>query len=172
MNGGGRSLPQTSEYTSLHLFGQLAYQGSLEDASPTQHQSHPGHLPSTGHINKLMEINAYTNSEGRVHRHSPRFHPSQGAFTGSQVPGHIGAHCPIIRPPLITERVCLRLLVHIAACTYVVQYARLHVRLLQMWLAMVYSPSRHHLDIVLMVSPINIFFPITVDETASCIERR
>lgn len=51
---------------------------------------------------------------------------------------------------LTTVRVCLSLLRHMAACIYVVQYARLHVRPLQMWLASMYFPSRHHLDMIII----------------------
>lgn len=56
--------------------------------------------------------------------------------------------------PLTTARVCLKLLGHMAACTYVVQHARLHLRPLQMWFSLVYSPARHSLDIVLSILPL------------------
>lgn len=40
-----------------------------------------------------------------------------------------------------------------AAYAHMVQYARLHLRLLPQWLASAYSLSRHHLDLVLTVLP-------------------
>lgn len=55
--------------------------------------------------------------------------------------------------PLTTTRVCLRLLGHMAACTYVVGHARLQMWLLQQWLATVYSQSRDHLEKIITIPP-------------------
>lgn len=55
--------------------------------------------------------------------------------------------------PVTTAHVCLKLLGRMTACTYVVQYPRICLRPLQMWLASVYSPRRHHLDSTLMIPP-------------------
>lgn len=41
---------------------------------------------------------------------------------------------------------CLKLLGHVASCTCVMQHARLKVRALQTWLALVYTPDHHPLD--------------------------
>lgn len=48
--------------------------------------------------------------------------------------------------PMIMARTCLKLLGHMAACTYVVQHAQLIMRPIQMWLAPIYVPSRDSLD--------------------------
>lgn len=50
-----------------------------------------------------------------------------------------------------TARQCLKLLGHMAACTYMVQHARLRLRPLQVWLVSVYRPGRDSLDMVLTV---------------------
>ncbi|KAG6936072.1 gag-pol fusion protein, partial [Chelydra serpentina] len=55
------------------------------------------------------------------------------------------------RFPTTTARQCLKLLGHMASCTYVVQHARLRLRPLQAWLASVYRPIRDDLDMVVTV---------------------
>lgn len=53
--------------------------------------------------------------------------------------------------PSTTAPNCMKLLGHMALCTYVVQHKRLHLRPLQTWLDSVYSPSHLPLDAVLMI---------------------
>lgn len=48
--------------------------------------------------------------------------------------------------PTTMATVFLRLLGHMASCTYVAQHARLQLRPLQTWLASVYHPNRDKLD--------------------------
>ncbi|XP_065414577.1 uncharacterized protein LOC135973773 [Chrysemys picta bellii] len=55
--------------------------------------------------------------------------------------------------PVTTARVCLQILGHMAACTYVVRHARLWMRPLQLWLASRYSQARDSLDKVVTVPP-------------------
>ncbi|XP_065267485.1 collagen alpha-3(IV) chain-like [Emys orbicularis] len=57
--------------------------------------------------------------------------------------------------PTTTARNCLKLLGHMAACTYVVQHARLRLRPLQSWLASVYRLAWDTLDsIVTLPHPV------------------
>lgn len=63
----------------------------------------------------------------------------------SRVRGHL----------LTTVHTCLKLLGHMAVCTYVVRHAWLHLRLLQEWLVSVYIPNRHNLDRMIRV-PVHI----------------
>lgn len=53
--------------------------------------------------------------------------------------------------PVTTAQVCLRLLGHMAACTYVVAHTRLWLRPLQSWLTTVYCPARGPLDLVVSI---------------------
>lgn len=52
---------------------------------------------------------------------------------------------------ITTAWVYLKLLGHMAASTYLVWHAVLHLRSLQTWFASVHSPNRQHLDLVLTV---------------------
>lgn len=52
---------------------------------------------------------------------------------------------------LTMANTCLRLMGHMATCTYVVSHTRFHLWPLQAWLALVYIPSRHALDRVFTV---------------------
>lgn len=51
--------------------------------------------------------------------------------------------------PMTTARNSLKLLGHMAACTYVVQHARLRLRPLQSWLVSVYRPARDALESII-----------------------
>ncbi|CAM4700409.1 unnamed protein product [Lepidochelys kempii] len=51
--------------------------------------------------------------------------------------------------PRTQARICLQLLGHVAATTFVVQYTRLHMRCLQGWLNSNFKPNRHTLGTLL-----------------------